>query len=543
MDISREGIYNLLLDLVKIPSVSPGKGETLIAEFIHDTLRDLPYFQKHTDNLYYIPIPNDPFSRKNVFAMVEAEPKTNRTIILTGHIDVVDTKEARSLEEVAFDPEEYTKRIKELDLPEEAAKDLESGKYLFGRGVMDMKAGIAIQMALLAEYSQNPKNIPINIAFLAVVDEENNSAGMRTAITHLAKLQNQGLEFVACINSEGVIPKYPGDTNRYIDIGTIGKIMPFFYCVGRESHVGQYYAGLNANLLTSAVNMILEGNPEWAEKWRGEVYPPPASLKQKDLREIYSVTLPARAMVYFNHLTVTSTPAEILEKSKEVATQAFEKAINHLEQSANEFSKKANTSVPIPWKTKIVTWQELLIEVSKTFEGELDNYIKEFINNLPDELDERDKSLATVGELIRLYPDKNPMIVVGFLPPYYPHKTNKREIESEKKMLAAVEEIIKEAKDEFGEILAISEHFASISDLSYLGFQGEKDELVPLALNTPGWGIIYDIPLDDLLLLDIPVVNLGPMGKDAHKFVERLELDYSLDVVPKLLKSLIQKLS
>ena len=58
---------------------------------------------------------------------------------------------------------------------------------------------------------------------------------------------------------------------------------------------------------------------------------------------------------------------------------------------------KANTS-PIPWKTKI--WQELLIEVSKTFEGELDNYIKEFINNLPDELDERDKSLATVGELI-----------------------------------------------------------------------------------------------------------------------------------------------
>ncbi len=98
--------------------------------------------------------------------MVEAEPKTNRTIILTGHIDVVDTKEARSLEEVMFDPEEYTKRIKELDLPEEAAKDLESGDYLFGRGgVMDMKAGIAIQMALLAEYSQKPEELPVNIGF------------------------------------------------------------------------------------------------------------------------------------------------------------------------------------------------------------------------------------------------------------------------------------------------------------------------------------------------------------------------------------------
>ena len=92
--------------------------------------------------------------------MVEAEPQTNRTIILTGHIDVVDTKEARSLEEVMFDPEEYTKRIKELDLPEEAAKDLESGDYLFGRGVMDMKAGIAIHCLLYTSplYAHTPQN-------------------------------------------------------------------------------------------------------------------------------------------------------------------------------------------------------------------------------------------------------------------------------------------------------------------------------------------------------------------------------------------------
>ncbi len=110
-------------------------------------------------------------------------------------------------------------------------------------------------------------------------------------------------------------------------------------------------------------------------------------------------------------------------------------------------------------------------------------------------------------------------------------------------MIAVVEEIIREAQEAFGESLAISEHFASISDLSYVGFQGEKQQLTPLADNMPGWGVIYDIPLNDLLKLDIPVVNLGPAGKDAHKFVERLEVDYSLEVVPKLLKSLIRKLA
>ncbi|HON87825.1 MAG TPA: M20/M25/M40 family metallo-hydrolase, partial [Bacillota bacterium] len=364
MDTSKAAIYGLMLDLVRIPSISPSYGETRLAQLIYDKLAQIPYFTEHTDDLYFIPIPDDPFDRKNVFAIARAYPETNRTIILTGHMDVVDTKEARALEHIAFDPEEYTRRITELDLPEEAAKDLESGKYLFGRGVMDMKTGLAIQMSLLSEYSEEPDRLPVNICFLAVADEENNSAGMRAAISHLAKLQEKGMEFVACINSEGVIPKHPGDRKRYVDVGTIGKIMPFFYCVGRESHVGQYYAGLNANLLASAVSMILEGNPQWAEEWKEEVYPPPASLKQKDLREIYSVTLPARAVTYFNHLTVTSTPLEILNQAKEVAAAAFHMAISHMHESAEKFSSRSNSPVFVPWETKVLTWHELFEEVS-----------------------------------------------------------------------------------------------------------------------------------------------------------------------------------
>ena len=304
-------------------------------------------------------------------------------LILTGHFDVVDTSEARTLADVAFRPEEYTRKISELKLPTEAREDLESGKFLFGRGVIDMKTGIAIQMALLAKYSQEPENLPVNIAFLAVGDEENNSAGMRAAISFLADMQAQEYDFLACINSEGVIPKFPGDTNRYVDIGSAGKIMPMFYCVGRESHVGQY-AGLNANLLAAAVVMELEGNPEWAEEWKGEVYPPPASLKLKDLRDIYSVTLPARAVVYFNHLTVTGTPDEILEKMKSVAHKAFERAVEHMSRSAASFWERAKAPAPVPWEPKVITVQELVSEVAQTFHGDLDGHIKAYIGKAPE---------------------------------------------------------------------------------------------------------------------------------------------------------------
>lgn len=543
MTVSRQAIYDLMLDLVAVPSVSPSPAETELAELIYNKLAELPYFKQHKDDLVFIPIPEDQFGRKAVFAIVRAQPETKRTLILTGHFDVVDTSVAGALANVAFRPEEYTKKLAELELPREAREDLESGKFLFGRGVMDMKLGIAIEMALLTEYSQQPEKLPVNIAFLAVGDEENNSAGMRAAITYLADMQSEGYDFLACINSEGVIPKFPGDTNRYIDIGTVGKIMPMFYCVGRESHVGQYYAGLNANLLASAVTMELEGSPEWAEEWKGEVYPPPASLKLKDLREIYSVTLPARAVVYFNHLTVTSTPAQILEKMKTIAYKAFTRTVDHMSQSAARFFERSNAPVPVPWEPKVVTIQQLHNEVASNFDGNLKEHLEAYINGLPDEADERNKSLLVLEELLRFYPDKNPMIVVGFLPPYYPHRTNKRESVREKGLLEAVNELIGQAKEEFNETLVISEHFASISDLSYVGFQGKREELVPLAHNTPGWGVIYDIDLDNLLKLDIPMVNLGPWGKDAHKFMERVELDYSLEVVPKLLKSLIEKLA
>lgn len=78
--------------------------------------------------------------------------------------------------------------------------------------------------------------------------------------------------------------------------------------------------------------------------------------------------------------------------------------------------------------------------------------------------------------------------------------------------------------------------WGGITDLSFFGFQGSREELVSLAENVPGWGNLYDIQIDDLVKLDVPVLNIGPSGKDAHKNTERLELDYSFRVVPKLLK-------
>jgi arginine utilization protein RocB len=84
------------------------------------------------------------------------------------------------------------------------------------------------------------------------------------------------------------------------------------------------------------------------------------------------------------------------------------------------------------------------------------------------------------------------------------------------------------------------EIFQGITDLSFTGFQGKAEELAPLAANTPLWGRGYDLPLSELRKIDIPCVILGPIGKDAHKITERVELDYSFNVFPSILQKFIE---
>ena len=42
--------------------------------------------------------------------------------------------------------------------------------------------------------------------------------------------------------------------------------------------------------------------------------------------------------------------------------------------------------------------------------------------------------------------------------------------------------------------------------------------------------------------LDLPVLDIGSFGKDAHKFTERIEKEYSFEVAPMLVYKTINNL-
>lgn len=204
------------------------------------------------------------------------------TIVLISHFDTVDTKEYAELEPLACQPEELTVALLNWtkELPIDSRVDLESGDYLFGRGTMDMKMGLALHMALIEKASF--EKWPINLLLVSVPDEEVDSEGMRAVIPKLVQLQEEHqLKYKLFLNSEPSFSQNPGDTNYYIYSGSIGKIMPAVLFYGKETHVGEPLSGLTANYMASFLTQRMEWNSLFRENNFGENTPLPVSLRQK----------------------------------------------------------------------------------------------------------------------------------------------------------------------------------------------------------------------------------------------------------------------
>ncbi len=540
---TREDLYALTLDLCRIPSVSGSpRGENDLALRIAEHLSDLPYFRTHPEDLRLLPAVGDPAGRRNVLALLRAARPTAGTVILSGHTDVVDVDVCGSLREWAFDPEEYTRRVGALELDPSAEADRASGNFLFGRGVEDMKAGLALGMGLLAEMSERTGGLDANLLFLAVCDEENNSAGMRGAIPHLDLLRREeGLDYLAFFLLESTAGK-AGDPRGTFAVGTVGKLMPCFLCVGVGTHAGKYFDGLSAPLIASEIERLAEGNPETSDRWGDQVFAPMSCLKLKDLREVYSVTVPERAVAYYNRLTATASPTAVLGQLRDLAERGLRAALER-HRASREAHRAMGLPVPEPdWVPRVLSAEELRLRAEAVVGPErVERELARLLEELPPDRDDRDRSLALLGRILDLSGERGPLVVTGYLPPFYPSRINRRETPGERAVIRLAEELILRAR-ELGKDYRIQEVFPGISDLSWLGFQGDPRDLEVLAADMPGWGSVFRVPAEELRRLDVPVLNLGPFGYDSHRATERLEVPFSFEGTPQLLRYAVSRI-
>ena len=56
------------------------------------------------------------------------------------------------------------------------------------------------------------------------------------------------------------------------------------------------------------------------------------------------------------------------------------------------------------------------------------------------------------------------------------------------------------------------------------------------------YGNGYSIPFEDIKKLSLPVVNIGPVSKDPHKFTERIHIKSSFEMIPDIFKYAVLEL-
>lgn len=458
------------------------------------------------------------------------------TVILTGHYDVVDTDEFAQLKDIAFDMDAITARIGELPMSEECRQDYESGDWLFGRGSADMKFGHALIIELLRHYGEDISALSGNLLYVAVCGEETNSEGMLTAAPFLNKLAaERNLHYRALLLSECYLnDDMAHDPTRYIHYGATGKVMPLFFCAGKGCHADEPFVGLDANALNAAVYARLAMNTDYCEHMRGECTPPAVCLKMKDLKANYSVSIPMYAVSYYSLLTLDLDPEGITERLKALAYDAFSAVLKKRRQDMRRYEQL----MPRPIATRdfepnVITYAELYAAV-KAEQSDIDARLASLARTLTEQKAElQDISIELVRCLYEQYGDKRPMIIIAFIPPYYPDVYVDTADADAHKLLCAAENIIAYAEKEFGEKLALKDYYMGLSDMSYTGLSEEANHET-LFNNLAGANITYSFPMQALKALHVPGIVLGGWGKDFHQSTERLNVPYSFGVVPAL---------
>ncbi len=484
----------IALAITSWPSVTGSAEEAVFANKLAAFLSSFNF-----DRVWTEAIAHDPAGRSNVFAIKRG--KKPAVIVLTGHFDVVPIEDYGAQKPLAFEAEkllpELIARLKRSGENPLALADFESGDFLPGRGLLDMKAGLAAGLAAMESYRGDG-----TLLFIGVSDEEDRSAGARAAVPHIAKIAaEQKLDIELIINLDAISDQGDGAKGRVVALGSAGKQLLTAFVIGKEAHACYPRDGANAAYLAAELLTEFELAPELGERSGDEFAAPPTALAAKDLKQGYNVTTPAQAWVYWNTLQHRRPAREVFDIGLVLARRAMARA-----------AKKVKREIPV------MAYADLAEKIPKSDIAAKAADIAA-LSHL--DLPERAKLMtAYIWEKSGL---SGPAVIMGFGSiPYPAVALNDGELESTVMTAAATHG------------LSSLRYFPGISDMSFLG--EAAGDLNAAIGNTPIWGSSFVMPDP----AGYPCINIGPWGRDYHHWLERLHAPYAFETLPRVLLSVIE---
>ena len=521
---------NLSLLMTRWPSITGSPDEAAFSEKLRTHLAETPYFKSHPNQLFTVSSHGEPLTQ-NVVALVRGRGR--RTVVLAGHFDTVSIANYGTLAPLACDPEPLTEallnelRSRPLNGAEtKALKDFESGDFIAGRGLLDMKSGLAAGIAALERFAglEAPEG---NILVVATPDEENRSRGMRSLRNALPEIARRfDLDIVGGINLDASSCERNGEEGRAVYLGSIGKFAPFAFVIGRPTHAGYPFNGTSAHRISAEIIRAMDTVPELSDEAFGERSPPPVCLEARDIRDGYDVTTPDRVWLSFNWLTHRRSPADILGEFRTIATGALNAALET--QDAHQGRYRGRPAA----KTEgtVLTYAELL-ERLKARGGDALDRLAALDRSLSGGTDPLKVSREIVAAAATEAGIEGPAVIIGFGSLHYPLVHLERAGATGSLIQARLETVMQDAAKRHGTSIKFKQIFAGISDMSFFGHRPDAGDTGLLAANTPSAAFTDNAPDG---LLSFPTVNIGPWGRDYHQKWERVQAPYTFEVLPDL---------
>lgn len=521
-------VKELMYDLVSVQSDTFSHMEETMADHFLEIIGEQEYFKEHPELFGSYAIPNDPFGRKSVWALRRGN--TNKTIVMNGHMDCVEIDCYGELKKVALQPDALKPELQKIFTTGEVAEDLADEDWIFGRGVADMKGGVACILYTLFQ-GINPD---VNLLFLTTPDEEHQSEGIMSCASLLAELKAKyDLEYKVALVSE---PQQTKDKDTFLmSYGSIGKILPAIVARGRLTHVAELMKGLNSTLMIANVSRKIDLNADLIARDLDSVTPPPCVLHVRDDKETYNISTPLFSQIYAHIYISKSTSVmdtigylkELCKEAGAEAKEAYEAAYLDVYENQEEMQD---------YNVLVYTYEELDAYCKENIAGYAAlkaEYLAQVEQDLlANTVTIQQAGFAIIQKTILWSEITEPIYVVGLLPPYCPAVNS---VYFSETMVEDVCAIIQDVVGEkYNMQLEKEAYYMGISDFNYISLtdiQQERDGMKQVVVPETS----YSINFDDIEKIAMPVFFVGPWGKDYHTMTERVHLPFlehiSMDVI------------
>lgn len=449
-----------------------------------------------------------PDQRAVVWAHVPG--RSRRVTLLLGHHDTVGVDEFGGLGapqgvSLAFAPEALRETLlahaRRHGAPESVGPDLAEerarpGTWLFGRGALDMKSGLAAGATAFAHLSAGPPP-ETGVLFVSCPDEEVGSAGMRALALALPRwLGTRNAELAGVLNLDFT-------EGPHAHAGAMGKLRVMLWVLGAPTHVGAPFLGVDAAFVAAALARALPLATSLVDPSGEGEGTPAAVLRLRDLKERYDVQTAPEAVLELNVLTRSRGPEEALLAVRDAAREAL--AVLAAEVRARAPESRSWREAPA-----VLTYAELA----------------EAAGAKPGPSAPGDPTALAIAELRALAGRAGfaaPAVVVALLPPFYPHAAP-----GDSGFTRAVAQVLED------EGVELKGAYPFITDASLVAGDAR------LATAAARWmpGAMRDaFPPPPL---GAEVVNLGPWGRDAHGLWERVRTDWAFERLPLLIERVLR---